>query len=364
MQAVRLANGLYSGTYEPLVIAVRPGGPYQTRLRAEIRKSFLLPAWLRSSTLSIAVSTILLARQIEKLRPDAVCSFLSHTHISLAASLRRCRVPPARILALQNNLTRDLEFGFGPIRSWYQRALEHALRSGDLLVALSHGVARGAVAQLGSSCPPIEVIPNIGADRDAMDAALPVERGQSNGEPIVVGCGRLCEQKDFSTLIRAFKLVLERRSARLWILGEGKERKRLESLAQTMGIATRVKFWGFVENPYPFFKRASVFVLSSRWEGFGNVIVEAMACGCPVVSTRCDFGPDEIIEHERSGLLVPVGDSAQMATAIENVVDKAELRERLRSHGFTRARDFEADVIIPKFTNAIDRVMKARRTWT
>jgi glycosyltransferase involved in cell wall biosynthesis len=141
--------------------------------------------------------------------------------------------------------------------------------------------------------------------------------------PVVLAVGRLTPTKDFPTLLRAFAQVRQALPARLIILGEGKNPEEsaarqieLMEMAAELGIAADVALPGFVINPLAYMARASVFVLSSVWEGFGNVIAEALACGCPVVSTDCPDGPGEILERGRYGRLVPVGDHGAMAAAI------------------------------------------------
>src|SRR5690606_21887962 len=113
--------------------------------------------------------------------------------------------------------------------------------------------------------------------------------------PVVVAAGRLGPEKDFPTLIRAFALVRARRPVRLAILGEGGQRRALQALIDELECGNDIQLPGFQSNPYAWMSRAGVFVLSSRWEGFGNVLVEAMACGAPVVSTACPSGPEEIL---------------------------------------------------------------------
>jgi glycosyltransferase involved in cell wall biosynthesis len=134
--------------------------------------------------------------------------------------------------------------------------------------------------------------------------------------PVILGVGELCARKDFGTLIRAFALVRRERPARLVILGKGRQREKLEALARELGVGADVSLPGFVNNPYPYMKRASLFVLSSAYEGFGNVLVEALATGTPVVATDCPSGPREILEDGRYGPLVPVGDVRRLASSI------------------------------------------------
>jgi len=134
--------------------------------------------------------------------------------------------------------------------------------------------------------------------------------------PVILAVGRLSFEKDYPTLIRAFQRVRQQRSVRLLILGEGGERSKLEGLVRALGLGEDVELPGFVPNPYAFMRKASCFVLPSLFEGFGNVLVEALAMGCPVVSTDCPTGPTEILEGGKWGTLVPVGDYEAMAAAI------------------------------------------------
>jgi len=148
------------------------------------------------------------------------------------------------------------------------------------------------------------------------DAPLEHPWFRSNQPPVILGVGRHYPQKGFDTLLRAFARVRQETPARLVILGEGPERPNLERLASELGVAADVDMPGFDPNPFRYMKRAGVFVLSSRYEGLPNVLIQAMACGCPVVSTDCPNGPAEILDGGRYGALVPVDDVEAMARAI------------------------------------------------
>ena len=139
--------------------------------------------------------------------------------------------------------------------------------------------------------------------------------------PVVLTAARLVSFKELPTLLRAFAIVVERRSARLVLLGEGEERPHLEALARQLGIREQVDFLGFQINPFAYMARARVFVLSSAVEGLPGVLIQAMACGTSVVSTNAPGGAREILEDGRWGRLVPVGDAAAMADAIGETID-------------------------------------------
>src|SRR5574337_1561356 len=161
--------------------------------------------------------------------------------------------------------------------------------------------------------------------------------------PVVLGVGRLAAQKDFPTLLKAFARVRAVRKVRLIILGEGKERPELEILVKGLGVAADVALPGFALNPFPYMMRASVFVLSSAWEGLPGVLIEAMACGCPVVSTDCPSGPAEILDGGAYGPLVPVGNDAALAKAVLSVLETPPDPDRLRAQAAMFSVDRSVD---------------------
>jgi glycosyltransferase involved in cell wall biosynthesis len=169
-------------------------------------------------------------------------------------------------------------------------------------------------------------------------------RGQAY--EIVLAAGRFTEQKDFLTLISAFKTVsLKHPNSRLVILGEGKLESEYRVLIKKLGLDEVVDLPGFQANPYSFMRHSQLFVLSSRWEGFGNVLVEAMACGTPVVSTDCPHGPSEVLENGKYGDLVAPGNETAMAEAIINSLDTQHNRDAL----IARSLDFSVEKIIVQY---------------
>jgi glycosyltransferase involved in cell wall biosynthesis len=229
-------------------------------------------------------------------------------------------------------------------RTWRWRhapaLIGHVYPQADAIVTVSHGVGDDLARSCDVPRSRISTIYNavhFGTDLDRQ-AQAPVDQSllQSNDVPIVLGVGRLVGPKDFATLIRAFALVRARRPVRLIILGEEQkrgERARLLGLARSLDIEDHVHLLGHVANPYRFFSRASVFVLSSYREGLGNVLIEALACGCPVVSTDCPHGPAEILDGGTYGRLVPIGDHESMAAAIVATLDAPPRAEFLRARG-------------------------------
>ena len=228
----------------------------------------------------------------------------------------------------------------------------------DALVACSQSVANELTHYIGLPREYIYTIyPPIALDLFHL-AEEPVEHPWFVDKqlPVVLGVGRLTPEKNFETLIKAFALVRQSRPARLVILGEGKERPRLEALVRQLKLENDVSMPGFEPNPFKFMSRASVFVLSSRFEGFGMVIAEALACGCPVVSTDCLSGPSEILENGKWGKLVPVGDVETLAEAILETIENPPDREKLKQRGM----DFHIDKIGQQWLELINSLTQKR----
>lgn len=195
----------------------------------------------------------------------------------------------------------------------------------DKVVAVSHGVADDLGRSTGIPRDTITVLPNpvVTKNIDAMGQA-PVHHAwlaKDADVPVILAVGSLREAKDYPTLLRAFAEITTVVDARLIILGEGALRSDLQALLVELGIEERVSMPGFVENPFAYMTRASLFVLSSRREGLPGSLIQAMACGCPVISTDCPSGPREILDGGRYGRLLPVGDSESMAKAIIQSLD-------------------------------------------
>jgi glycosyltransferase involved in cell wall biosynthesis len=195
----------------------------------------------------------------------------------------------------------------------------------DAVVAVSEGVAKDLNQVLGLPLAKMDIIYNPCVTPElAAKAQEPLDHPWfAPGEPpVILGVGKLEAQKDFPNLLRAFAQVREIRPARLVILGWGPdaEKQKLDALIQELGIEADVQLPGYITNPYAYMARSALFALSSRWEGLPLVLVEAMAVGLPVVSTDCESGPAEILDHGKYGALVPVGDHQALAQAILEVL--------------------------------------------
>ncbi|MTW21308.1 glycosyltransferase [Allochromatium palmeri] len=228
-------------------------------------------------------------------------------------------------------------------RWWETRRLSQLYQRADGVIAVSQGVAEDVAAITGLPLADIRVVrnPNITPELE-QSARAPLDHPwfAPDQPPVIMGAGGLRLQKDFATLIRAFARVHQHRPCRLLILGQGRQRERLQRLAGELGVGESVELHGFDPNPYRFLARAGLFVLSSLWEGSPNVLTESLALGVPVVATDCRSGPREILQGGRYGSLVPVGDVDALAMAMEDTLRQPLAPEILRE----AANDYRLDV--------------------
>jgi glycosyltransferase involved in cell wall biosynthesis len=293
-----------------------------------------------------------LASYLTRERPDALLSALSYSNLAALWARERAGVPVRVAISEHNTLSvrashsRARRWRVLPVveARWYPRA--------DAILAVSQGVADDLARTAGLPRARIAVTYNPVVS-DALFAAArePVAHAwlQAGEPPVVLGVGKLSSQKGFDVLLRAFARVRARRPARLVILGEGSQRRALERLAKTLGIAGDVALPGFVANPFAWMARSALFALSSRWEGLPSVLIEALACGCAVVSTDCPSGPAEILDAGRLGPLVPVGDAGALGDAIVRALD-APSDPTARCE---RARDFSVERVAPRYLEAL-----------
>lgn len=188
-------------------------------------------------------------------------------------------------------------------------------------------------------------------------AQEPVEQEWFCGEhPIIISTGRLAYEKGYDTLLRAFAKAQKEIDSRLVIIGEGEKRAELEKLAKELHIDEKLWMPGYDANPYKYVSKADVFVLSSRFEGLPNTLIEALAVGTPCVSTRCKSGPEEILLDGEGGLLVDVDDEEQMAKAICLLIKDASLRSRLQENAKRKLWRFESSTVGAEYINFLEQM--------
>jgi len=322
------------------VRTILPALPALLRLPSE--GVHLLPAFLPPAPPRVLGAIPSLARYLRTERPEAMLSALNYSNLAALWARRLSGAPTRLVVSERNTLSlraeragdRGLRALPGMIRRFYPWA--------DAVIAVSDGVADDLARVAGLPREAIVTTWNpVVSPALAEAAAEPLDHAwfQPGEPPVVLGAGKLRPQKDFATLLDAFAELRALRPARLVLLGEGPEESRLRVRARRLGISADVAFAGFVRNPFAYMARAAVFALSSAWEGLPAVLIQAMACGCPVVSTDCPSGPSEILEGGVHGPLVPVGDARALAAAILRVLDEPGDAERRRR----RAQDFSVE---------------------
>ena len=280
-----------------------------------------------------------LVRYLRERRPAVVFAAGDRANL-LAVCARRIAGGETRVVVCQHGImSKQLQVYAG--RTGPRRArlafglMRRAFLRAGAIVAVSEPVREDLRQTAGIPSERVVIIPNPVVTRELpMLANAPLRHPWfgPGAPPVVMGAGRLAEEKDFQTLIRAFVRIRRQRPVRLLILGEGPLRGELAALAAALGAAEDAALPGFVGNPYRYMSRAGVFALSSTWESMGLVLAEALACGCPVVSTDCFHGPSEILRGG-IGRLVPPGDEAALAEAIVATLDRPPAREPLVKRG-------------------------------
>lgn len=260
-----------------------------------------------------------LAGYLQRVRPEALLAAKDRAN-QVAILARRLSRTSTRLGVRMGTHVSAAIAGKGGIKKvlWYL-PIRLLYRQADEIVAVSEGVKEDLMRITGLPPERITVIANPAvSNRIYALAAAPNPHPWFNDTtiPVVLGAGRLTRQKDFPTLVRAFAKVKAVRACRLIILGDGNDREKLLSLAWELKIDPYIDLPGFVSNPYAYLRRASLFALSSIWEGSPNVLTEALALGTPAVATDCRSGPREILKDGAIGRLVPVGDPDALATAI------------------------------------------------
>jgi glycosyltransferase involved in cell wall biosynthesis len=319
----------------------------------------VLSARAPTGTGRLASRVVQLARVIKRERLDLLVSFLIGPNIVSIAAARLAGIPvvigersaPRAVLSRDNRPLRARSVWSALVRLMYPRA--------SRIVTNTEGARAELVAFLNIPVQRVAVIPNpIDLQRIASLAAEPLDGDVPDG-PLLVHVGRFTHAKDHDTLLNAFTLVRRHRPATVVLVGDGEDEARVRALCSALGLDAHVVFTGFTRNPYRYLARATVSVLTSRFEGLPNVLIESMALGVPIVSTACQYGPLEILGDNEYGVLTPVGDAARFAAAVEALLDDRSRRRQLSERGRLRALDFDRARVGPAYEDLFARTASA-----
>jgi glycosyltransferase involved in cell wall biosynthesis len=312
-----LAGGLASRGFDVDLVLAKSIGPYMSDIPSGVRVIDLGAS--RSLT-----SLPALVRYLRRNRPDAMLSALSRANLVAVWARRLARYPGRLVINEQNTLSQWATKSSKRRVRWTPTLARRFYGWADAVVAVSQGVADDLTTNCGISPEQVRVIFNPGVTPELRKkAAAPLDDPWFKGDqpPVFLAVGSLTLQKDFPTLLEAFARLRRERRARLLILGEGDQRKRLERQIRELKIQDDVRLPGFVDNPYAYMSRAAAFVLSSRWEGLPTVLIEAMYCGLPLIATDCPSGPREILRDGELGCLVSMEQPEELAEAMLRTLD-------------------------------------------
>lgn len=342
--AGHLVRGFAAAGHAVELVQIRRHGPYLHDLPAGVERVELDAAHVGTALLP-------LVRYLRRARPAVLlCDKYRVNRVALLARLL-ARVDTRVVVRVGTTVSVDLASRARRQR-WFETLWMRLLYPrADAVITPSQAASLDVARVAGLPAAQVLTVPSPLIASDLLEkASQPVDHPwlATKDRPVILGAGELCARKDFATLIRAFARVRPELPARLVILGEGRQREELQTLARDLGVAGDVSLPGFVRNPYAYMARADVFALTSRWEGFGNVLAEALAVGTPVVSTDCPSGPREILREGRYGTLVPVGDAARLAMALLHLLRDPPPRR----HSLEAARPYEVSRAVAAYLAA------------
>ncbi|MGI6285994.1 glycosyltransferase [Neomoorella humiferrea] len=309
---VNLARGFAEHGLRVDLVLAKAEGPHLSQVPREVRIIDLEAKRVLASLPS-------LVSYLKRERPVALLSALDHANVIAIWARKIAGVQCRLVVSVHSTISLATDYATIARGRLMPRLIRMFYPWADAVVAVSRGVAEDLAKTTGLSLDRIQVIYNPVINPELLKRARePLDHPwfMPGQPPVVLSVGRLTSAKDYPTLIRAFARVRKKRPARLLILGEGEERPKLETMVRELGLEQDVALPGFEVNPYKYMKRATVFVLSSMWEGLPTVLIEALALGIPVISTDCKNGPSEILEGGRWGRLVPVGKDLALSEAI------------------------------------------------
>jgi glycosyltransferase involved in cell wall biosynthesis len=298
-------------------------------------------------------------RMVRKYRPDIIFSTASGTNVPVLLARIASRLRHTRVIISERNVLVP-PGNVGIARGFLTIGKRLFYRFANSITAVSEGVKEDLVSKLGLPPERITVLYNPVVDASLhAGRQLPVDHpwfDKNRKEPVILHVGRFVKQKDHRTLLEAFAGIKQHVQCKLFLLGDGPLMREMISVAQALGLSEDVCFYGFDKNPFRFMANCDVFVLSSLHEGMPGVLIQAMACGAPAVSTNCPFGPDEVItEPGENGILVPVSDPQRLADAVLELLRAPDRRRLLSIRGIEAVKPFEFSTAIASYLAVIDR---------
>ena len=347
---VRLLNELININQEIILFIACKGGVYEKNLDPRIKVIYGTRRKKLETNWSLLVSTFKLAQCIKSYQPKIVFSMMDHVNISAILGVKLLKNKPILICGIHNTPSQKyIVNGNGEKKIWFL-LMKRFYGYANLIIACSHGVRSDLKKLIPNLTTPIEVIYNaaitdeISAYYEKRPRTLFSDVADIEVKSIIT-CGRLIKQKGYDLLVQAFALLSKEVNVKLCFIGDGPEKSNLSALCTELGVSKSVTFLGYLDNPFVEISKSDVFVMSSLFEGNPQVIVEAMAVGVPVVSIDCPYGPAEIIENMKNGVLVSSRNPKDLSKAILQLLNNGELRANISKNAIISARSRHAKEI-------------------
>jgi len=309
---------------------------------------------------SLIKDTKIMIQFIKEEKPDMVFGMLHYACIMLSLVKVFLRNKVKVIISPRTPSGAAINFYFrGKIlkKALWNFMVKFFCQHSDCIIVASNGIKEECISKYKAKRNKIVIINNSinvqSVERFSMGS---VNKKDSPDHFVISTAGRVAAEKNMAVLIKAFAMLRKDLKAKLWIIGDGPERPHLESLAATLNVVNDVDFVGFQNNLYKFIKRSDVFVHTSLFEGFGNIILEAMACGVPVIATDCPFGPREIISNMNNGILVPVSDEVALMEAFKKVIEDHDLRTKLIDGARKCLIDFSTEKMVKQYEDVFLKI--------
>ena len=367
-QVLRILQHLDRTRFEPLLYLVRREGEFLEQVPEDV-PVFAFSDEYRTPCINFPgrIHRMQVAHLARLLKEQEVNLVYDRTYLMTlitAAATRRQRVP--RVSAVACDPKNDFAATAGRFQRMKRRLLRRGYLEADRVVAVSDGVRCATADFYGIPRERVEMLPNLydlGAigrlAEEPFSLPMPDERFH------VVATGRLSPQKGFGQLIHACGKLIRHRNRchlHLWLLGQGPLEAELRDTVASLELTEHVHFEGFVANPFAWYRHARLFCLSSLYEGFPNVLIEAMACGAPVVATDCPSGPREILLNGKYGRLVPPDDAVALADAIEQVMDDYDAARQVATAAKTYVEEsFGLETGLQKLQDLFLQVVREHR---
>lgn len=348
----RLIQNLNTDRFEKILVTSRSENQYIDIINQDEIKVISLNINNKSSLKALLFSIKPLIKVVNSEKPKIFVSVMDMVNLIAWIVRKFSSTSFKSIYLVQASLLQAIKFESNFLKKILYHVMPRIYSKADKVIVLSNGVREEILEVIGRDQENIVTIHNIGVTKSVN---IGTEETKQHRKPYsIICCGRLVKLKGFDLVIKALPNVLKiYPEVSLTFLGAGPEEKELKDISRQLDLDNHVHFTGMVTNPEEYFSQSEVFVLSSYLEGFGNVIIEAMASGCAIIATDCPHGPSEIVEHGKNGILVKLGDVDGITNAIIKLFADQSMLASIAENGYNRAFDFTPEKISSQYEKAL-----------